>query len=273
MPDDDAGDDRSAMMRNPLVMGNWKMNGTLAEARALATAVRDGLKRPRGVEVVLCPPFTALAAVADILGSGPIRLGAQSCHWEASGAYTGEISPIMLADVGCRYVLVGHSERRREMGETDEQINRKVRSALAHGLTPVLCVGETADERRQGLTFTTVEGQLRAGLAGMTGDAIVKAVLAYEPMWAIGTGVNATPAQAAEVHGYLRGLLSELTSKEASQTIRILYGGSVKPENADTLAAEPEIDGALVGGASLNAQGFIAIARKTARAGAPARSE
>lgn len=260
-------------MRNPLVMGNWKMHGTLAEARALATAVRDGLKRPRGVEVVLCPPFTALAAVADVLGSGPIRLGAQSCHWEASGAYTGEISPVMLVDAGCRYVLIGHSERRREMGETDEHINRKLRSALAHGLTPVLCVGETADERRQGLTFTIVEGQLRAGLAGMPADAIAKAVLAYEPVWAIGTGVNATPAQAAEVHGYLRGLLSELTSKETAQTIRILYGGSVKAENADALAIEPEIDGALVGGASLNAPGFIAIARKTARAGVPARSE
>jgi len=260
-------------MRTPLVMGNWKMNGTLAEARALATAVREGLKRPRGVEVALCPPFTALAAVAEVLGTGPVRLGAQSCHWEAAGAYTGEISPVMLADLGCRYVLVGHSERRREMGETDEQINRKVQAALAHGLAPVLCVGETADERRQGLTFTTVEGQLRAGLAGMTAEAIARTTLAYEPVWAIGTGVNATPAQAAEVHGYLRGLLSELTSKEAAQSIRILYGGSVKAENADALGAEAEIDGALVGGASLNAPGFIAIVRKTARAGAAARGD
>ncbi|HSE93291.1 MAG TPA: triose-phosphate isomerase [Methylomirabilota bacterium] len=260
-------------MRTPLVMGNWKMHGTLAEARALATAVRDGLKRPRGVEVVLCPPFTALAAVAEILGGGPIRLGAQNCHWEASGAHTGEIAPPMLVDVGCRYVIVGHSERRREMGETDEQINRKVRAALAHGLTPVLCVGESAEERRQGLTFTTVEGQLRAGLSGMTAEAVARIVLAYEPVWAIGTGVNATPTQATEVHGYLRGLLSELTSKETAQTIRILYGGSVKAENAEALGAEPEIDGALVGGASLNAQGFGTIARKTARAGAVARGE
>src|SRR5262245_25984691 len=260
-------------MRTPMVIGNWKMNGLIAEARELATAVRDGLKRPRGVDVVLCPPFTALAAVSEILGSGPIRLGAQTCHWEASGAYTGEVSPAMLVDLGCRCVLVGHSERRREMGETDEQINRKLRAALAHGLTPVLCVGETADERRQGLTFTTVEGQLRAGLAGMPPDAIARTLLAYEPMWAIGTGVNATPAQAAEVHGYLRGLLSELTSKEIAQTIRILYGGSVKPENADALGAEVEIDGALVGGASLNAQTFIAIAKKTAHAGAATRGE
>jgi len=260
-------------MRTPLVIGNWKMHGTLAEARALATGIRDGLKRPRGVEVVVCPPFTALAATAEILGGGPIRLGAQNCHWEASGAHTGEISPAMLVDIGCRFVLVGHSERRREMGETDQQINAKVQAALAHGLTPVLCVGETAEERRQGLTFTTVEGQLRAGLAGMTAEAISRVVLAYEPVWAIGTGVNATPGQAAEVHGYLRGLLSELTSKDVAGTLRILYGGSVKADNAEALAAEPEIDGTLVGGASLNAQGFIAIVRKTAHAGAAAKGE
>lgn len=260
-------------MRTPLVMGNWKMHGTVAEARALATAVRDGFKRPRGVEVVLCPPFTALMAVGEILGGGPIRLGAQNCHWEAAGAHTGEIAPQMLVELGCRYVIIGHSERRRDMGETDQQINQKLGSALAHELTPVLCVGETADERRQGLTFTTVEGQLRAGLAGMGLGAIGKVVLAYEPVWAIGTGVNATPAQAAEVHGYLRGLLSELSSKDTAGTIRILYGGSVKAENVDALAAEPEIDGALVGGASLNAQAFIAIARKAARAGVAVKGE
>jgi triosephosphate isomerase len=253
-------------MRTPLVIGNWKMHGTIPEARALATGIRDGLKRPRGVEVAICPPFTALAAVAEIVNATPIALGAQNCHSEPSGAHTGEISPPMLVDVGCRFVLLGHSERRREMGETDAQINRKVAAAIAHGLTPVLCVGETADERRQGLTFTTVEGQLRAGLAGVEPAALGKIVLAYEPVWAIGTGVNATPAQAAEVHGYLRGLLSELASKEVAQAVRILYGGSVKADNIDALAAEGEIDGALVGGASLVAQGFIAIARKAARA-------
>ena len=260
-------------MRTPIVVGNWKMHGTLAEARALATALRDGLRRPRGVEVVICPPFTALAVVAEILTGSPLRLGGQDCHWEAAGAYTGEVSPAMLVELGCRYVLVGHSERRRELGETDEQISRKVQGALAHGLTPVLCVGETADERRQGLTFTTIEGQLRAGLSGLAPEAIVQVVLAYEPVWAIGTGNNATPAQAGEVHGYLRGLLSELTSKEMAQTIRLLYGGSVKADNADALAVEPEIDGVLVGGASLQAPGFIAIVRKTARAGAVARGE
>jgi len=253
-------------MRTPLVIGNWKMHGTIPEARALATGIRDGLKRPRGVEVAVCPPFTAFSAVAEILNGTPIALGAQTCHHEPSGAHTGEISPPMLLDLGCRFVLAGHSERRREAGENDAQINRKVIAAAAHGLTPVLCVGETADERRQGLTFTTVEGQLRAGLAGIEAAALGKVVLAYEPVWAIGTGVNASPAQAAEVHGYIRGLLSELASKEIAQAVRILYGGSVKADNVDALAAEADIDGALVGGASLVAQGFIAIVRKAARA-------
>ena len=258
-------------MRTPLVIGNWKMHGTLAEARALAGGIREGLKRPRGVQVVLCPPFTALAAVAEILAGGPILLVAQTCHHEPGGAHTGEISAPMLAELGCRYVLLGHSERRKELGESDEVINKKVRAALAHGLTPVLCVGETARERRQGLTFTTVEGQLRAGLAGTTADQIGKLALAYEPVWAIGSGVTATPGQAGEVHGYLRGLVGELASKKAAQTVRILYGGSVKADNVDGLIAESEIDGALIGGASLDAPGFIAIVKKAARVGAASR--
>jgi triosephosphate isomerase len=177
----------------------------------------------------------------------------------------------MLAELGCRYVIVGHSERRKEMGESDEQINRKVQAVLAGGLIPVLCVGETGEERRQGLTFTTVEGQLRAGLTGVAPDAVAKLVLAYEPVWAIGTGVNATPGQAAEVHGYLRGLVSELTSKETAQGVSILYGGSVKADNADSLLAEPEIDGALVGGASLKAPEFIAIVKKAVAVAGAAR--
>ena len=201
------------------------------------------------------------------LSGSPIALGAQNCHWEASGAFTGEVSPAMLADLGCRAVIAGHSERRREFGESDAQVNRKVHAALAHGLTPILCVGETDAERRQGLTYPVVEGQLRAGLAGLTAEAVSRCVVAYEPVWAIGTGVNASPAQAAEVHGYLRGLLSELTSKELAQAVRILYGGSVKPENVGPLISEPEIDGALVGGASLQAQAFVAIVRKTAGKG------
>jgi triosephosphate isomerase len=178
----------------------------------------------------------------------------------------------MLADVGCRVVLVGHSERRQAFGETDAQVNRKVHALLGVGLAPVLCVGETHDERRQGLTFTTVEGQLRAGLAGLDPRAVAACTLAYEPVWAIGTGVNATPAQAAEVHSYLRGLVSELASKETAQQVRILYGGSVKPDNAGELAAEPEIDGTLVGGASLDAAAFVEIVKRVAgRAVARAR--
>ncbi len=258
-------------MRTPLVIGNWKMYGLQAEARALATAVRDGLKRKAAAAVAVCPPFTALPVVAEILSGSAVALGAQTCHHEPAGAHTGEIAVPMLAELGCRYVLAGHSERRKEMGETDEQINRKVQAVLAHGLTPVLCVGETAEERRQGLTFTTVEGQLRAGLAGVAPEAVAKVVLAYEPVWAIGTGVNATPAQATEVHGYLRGMVSELSSKETAQAVSILYGGSVKADNAESLLGEPEIDGALVGGASLKAQDFIAIVRKAAAAPAAAR--
>jgi triosephosphate isomerase len=251
-------------MRTPLVIGNWKMHGTQAMARELAQAVRDGLKRPRGVEVAVCPPFTALPAVAEVL-----TLGAQNCHWEGQGAFTGEISPTMLAELGCRWVLLGHSERRHVFRETDEEINRKMTAALRHGIAPVLCVGETEEERRQGLTFTVVEGQLRAGWAGLSSEDLARCVLAYEPVWAIGTGAVATPAQAAEVHRYLRGLVSEVASKELAQSVRILYGGSVKADNAQALTQEPDIDGVLVGGASLQAPSFITIAKKSAaRSGA-----
>ena len=249
------------------------MHGTVAEAKPLASGVRDGVRRVRGVEVVVCPPFTALSAVADVVRDTTVGLGAQNCHWDGQGAHTGEIAVGMLGELGCRYVILGHSERRKEMGETDDLINRKMSAVLGRGLTPILCVGETAEERRQGLTFTTVEGQLRAGLAGIAPERIATTVLAYEPVWAIGTGQNATPAQASEVHGYLRGLLSELTAKETAQTIRILYGGSVKAENAAELVAAPDIDGALVGGASLKAADFVAIAKHAARAGTSARGD
>jgi triosephosphate isomerase len=254
-------------MRIPLVVGNWKMHGPVAEARDLARSIRDGVKRARGVEVVVCPPFTALAAVSEVLAGSPVGLGAQNCHWEERGAFTGEISPVMLGELGCRLGLLGHSERRHAFRETDEEVSKKVGAALRHGLRPLPCVGETAEERRQGLTFNVVEGQLRAGWAGLGHDEIGKCLLAYEPVWAIGTGVNATPGQAAEVHGYLRGLASQLGSKEAALSVRILYGGSVKPDNAASFTEEQDIDGVLVGGASLHAPGFITIARKSAAMG------
>ena len=260
-------------MRTPLIVGNWKMHGSRVEARDLARAVRDGLRRPKGVEVAVCPPFTALQVVGEVLHGSPIALGAQTCHWEERGAFTGEIAPPMLVDLGCRMVLIGHSERRHLFRETDEEIGRKVRACLAHGLAPMLCVGETAEERRQGLTFTVVEGQLRAGWSGLTPDEIARCLVAYEPVWAIGTGVNATPAQAAEVHGYLRGLVSELGSKELAQSTRILYGGSAKPDNAEELTTAPDIDGLLVGGASLVATSFVAIVKTSARGGGAAAKE
>src|SRR5262245_12228504 len=171
-------------MRTPLVVGNWKMHGTQTSARELAQSIRDGLKRPRGVDVVVCPPFTALAAVGAVLNGSAIGMGAQNCHWESQGAFTGEISPAMLSELGCRLVLVGHSERQHVLHETDDEINKKVSAALRHGLEPLLCVGETAEERRQGLTFTVVEGQLRAGWAGLSADDISRCLLAYEPVWA-----------------------------------------------------------------------------------------
>jgi triosephosphate isomerase (TIM) len=255
-------------MRTPLVVGNWKMYGTVTEGRALAQAVREGLRRVRGVEIVVCPPFTALAIVAEALSGSPVTWGAQNCHWEEQGAFTGEISPRMLTDLRCRLVILGHSERRHVLRETDAEINRKVAAALRAGIQPLLCVGETTDERRQGLTFTVVEGQLRAAWAGLASEDIGRCLLAYEPVWAIGTGATATPAQAAEVHGFLRGLIAELTFKEQAQAMRILYGGSVKAENAGELAQEPDIDGALVGGASLQAASFIAIVKQCASRGA-----
>jgi triosephosphate isomerase len=252
--------------RVPFVVANWKMQGGLVDGKELAQAVRDGLKRPRGVEVAICPPFTALGAVGGVLAGSPILLGGQNCHWEPRGAFTGEVSAEMLAEAGCRLVILGHSERRHLFRETDEEINRKVSACLRAGLMPLLCVGETGEDRRQGLTFTVVEGQLRAGWAGLSAAEIGRCALAYEPVWAIGTGLTATPGQAAEVHGYLRGLVSELASKEISQAMRILYGGSVKADNAGDLAQEADIDGALVGGASLQAAGFISIVRKSVAA-------
>lgn len=247
------------MARTPLIAGNWKMHKSVGEALALVAAL-TGERRPEGVEVAVCPPFTALGAVARALEGSSIRLGAQDMHWEAQGAFTGAISPLMLADVGCTYVIVGHSERRQLFGETDAAVGRKVRAAFAHGLTPILCVGERLDERDAGRTEAVVTGQTEAGIAGLTPEQIARLVIAYEPVWAIGTGRSASGEEANRVIAVIRGVLSERAGAAAAQT-RILYGGSVTPENAAEFARQPEVDGALVGGASLDAGRFLGIVR------------
>jgi triosephosphate isomerase (TIM) len=243
------------MSRIPLIAGNWKMHTTIAEAEQLAAAVVTASKDLSDREVMIAPPFTHLAAVNKVLASSKVKLGAQNVCWEAEGAFTGEISPPMLRDLGCSMALVGHSERRHLFGESDELINHRLRGALRFGLTPVFCIGETLAEREENQTFAVLEQQVRAGLAGI---ALVDAplVVAYEPVWAIGTGKTATTAQAQEVHGFIRGVLAALSEKKVAEQIRILYGGSVKSDNVDELLRQQDIDGALVGGASLKAESF-----------------
>lgn len=230
------------------------------EAIALASAVKLDLLNFTDAEVVLCPPFTALKAVGDALQGSYIKLGAQNMHWEKEGAYTGEISPAMLRGVFCHYVILGHSERRALFHETNEAVNRKVKAALSAGLKPIVCAGETLAERETGRTADVVRIQVETGLAGIeTGAAGI--VLAYEPVWAIGTGRTATPDQAQEVHAFLRGILARMFGDNTAANIRILYGGSVKPGNARELFSRPDIDGGLIGGASLDARAFVEIVR------------
>jgi triosephosphate isomerase (TIM) len=240
----------------PVIAGNWKMHKTLAEARDLAREIVRGVPPQARAEVVLAPPYTALAAVAGEIGGSPVVLAAQDTFWEDKGAFTGAIAPGMLADVGCSYVIVGHSERRQHFGDTDDMVNRKVKAVLAAGMKPIMCVGETLAEREAGRTFAVVETQVLGGLAGFPVPERERLVIAYEPVWAIGTGKTATPQQAQEVHHLIRELLSELLG---TATIRILYGGSVTPDNAATLLAQPDLNGALVGGASLKAASFLGI--------------
>ena len=244
--------------RQPFIAGNWKMHKTLAEARALARDIRDGAAPGRRAEVALAPPYTALAAVAAELAGSDIRLAAQDTFWEKQGAYTGAISPAMLADVGCHYVIVGHSERRQHFGDTDEIVNRKLTAVVAAGLIPILCVGETKAEREADQTLQVVREQLAKGLGALKPTTGTALVIAYEPVWAIGTGLTATPEQAQTVHHFIRSLLREFLGP-AAEAIRIQYGGSVTPDNAATLLAQPDIDGALVGGASLKPELFLPI--------------
>jgi triosephosphate isomerase len=248
-------------MRRPFIAGNWKMHKVTAEASVLGTEIASSCRGLDDIDIAVAPPFTALAMVRKALEGTSIALGAQNMHWEDKGAFTGEISPAMLRDAGCRYVILGHSERRQFFGETDEGVNRRVLAALSHGLLPIVCVGESEDERDRNVTFVVVDRQITAGLAKVTAGQLANLVIAYEPIWAIGTGRTATPAQAQEVHVAIRAKLSTLFGKDAAAGVRILYGGSVKPDNIDSLMAEADIDGALVGGASLEARSYERICK------------
>jgi triosephosphate isomerase (TIM) len=249
----------------PLVVGNWKMHGTLAEAAALARGVLNGARDIDGVELAVAPPFTALSTVAAITRDSALTLAAQNVHWEMRGAFTGEISPEMVRELGCRYAIVGHSERRHIFHESDAMVAKRVAAAAAAGLRPILCVGETLDERQADKTDSVVSRQLKTALKGLGKDVIKFVSIAYEPVWAIGTGHNATPEQIEAVHRQVRNVLGQLWEGEAARVCRLLYGGSVKPENAAELAAVPEVNGFLVGGASLKADSFLTIARACRR--------
>ncbi|EAX46942.1 Triose-phosphate isomerase [Thermosinus carboxydivorans Nor1] len=247
-------------MRKPIIAGNWKMHKTVAEAQALVQDIVRLTADAGEVEVVVCPPFTALYSVRTVVGGTHVRLAAQNVHWEQQGAFTGEISPAMLRDVGCDYCIIGHSERRQYFAETNETVNKKVKAALAHDLIPIMCVGETLAEREAGATAAVVGEQVRGGLAGLTADQVAAMVIAYEPVWAIGTGRTASPRDANAVCAFIRAIVREMFG-DAADRVRIQYGGSVKPENIAELMAQSDIDGALVGGASLDAVSFSGIVK------------
>jgi len=248
-------------MRTPLIAGNWKMNKTVGEARELVIALKDKLAGVTDVEIAVAPPFTSLLAVAEVIEGSNIKLAAQDMHWEKQGAFTGEISPLMLKDAGCQYVIIGHSERRIYFSETNETVNKKVKTAHAHSLRPIVCVGEKLEEREAGITKDVVKDHVVNGLAGLTEEQMLDTVIAYEPVWAIGTGKTATPDLAQEVHEFIRELLSKQYSPSVADAVRIQYGGSVRPDNIAQLMAQPDIDGGLIGGASLDADSFARIVR------------
>ncbi len=246
-------------MSSPLFVGNWKMHGTRVEGFALAREIRKGLRSVKGVEVVLAPPFTALTSVREAVKGSAIRLAGQNVHWQEEGAFTGEISPKMLRDLGCSFVIVGHSERRRLFNESDQTVGKKIAAALTARLRPILCVGETLQERKKGATMRVIARQLHLALKAIEKNAIQKIEIAYEPVWAIGTGRNATPDQIEQAHHWIRQLLKRLVGTKAAEKNRILYGGSVRPDNAADLVKIPEVNGLLVGGASLRAESFLSI--------------
>jgi triosephosphate isomerase len=245
-------------MRKPIIAGNWKMHKGIEETRQLLGELKDMEMSPE-IEVVVCPPFTSLSEAAELLVGTAIGLGAQNMHWEKSGAYTGEVSPCMLKEIGCKYVIIGHSERRQYFGETDEMVNFKVKSAFNHDLIPIVCVGENLEQRKNGETKSLVTNQVKKALEGLTEKQVERIVIAYEPIWAIGTGVSAKGEDANEVIKLIRDIIAGDFGKDISQKVRIQYGGSVKPGNIKEFMEQPEIDGALVGGASLKAVDFGAI--------------
>jgi triosephosphate isomerase len=246
-------------VRRALIIGNWKMHKTVAQAVKFARELAGGFTAKADREVAIAPPFTALQALQAALKDTPIALCAQDVHWEQEGAFTGEVSAPMLLDAGCRYVLIGHSERRRWFGETNEDVNRKAKAALRAGLFPVVCVGETLDEREADQTFSIIRRQLKEGLNNIAADDIRRAIVAYEPVWAIGTGKTATPEQAEEIHDFIRQFLARIHGTDIAAGICILYGGSVNPDNTGPLMAQKDIDGLLVGGASLDPESFRKI--------------
>ncbi len=246
-------------MRKPIIAGNWKLHKTTAESVELVRSLLKETTEAKDVEIVVAPVFTSLGNVADAIAGSDIRLAAQNCYPEKSGAFTGEVSPFLLKDIGCSYVIVGHSERRQIFKEDDAFINKKVKAVLAEGLTAILCIGETLQEREAQRMFDVLSVQVKVGLDGLSAAEMENVVIAYEPVWAIGTGKTATNEQAQEAHAFIRGLLTEMFDEDVSQKVRILYGGSVKPDNVDGLMTQPDVDGALVGGASLKASDFARI--------------
>ncbi len=247
-------------MRTKFVAGNWKMNTTLSEAKALAAAVAKGVSPTCPVIVAVCPPFPWLAAVGEVVSGSPVALGAQDVHFEKKGAYTGEVSPAMLKEAGCKYVIIGHSERRHQLGESDAAVNHKVHTALEEGMHVILCMGETLAERERNLQERVFQRQVYAACAGLSDEQFSRLTIAYEPVWAIGTGKVATPEQAQTAHAFVRERLRVVYGAPIANAVSILYGGSVTPENAAGLLHQPDVDGALVGGASLKADQFLAIA-------------
>jgi len=249
-------------MRKTIIAGNWKMYKTINEAIELANGLKRELFNLENIDTVICPPYTALSETAEVIAESNIELGAQDCFWQEEGAFTGEVSCKMIKDAGAKYVIIGHSERRQFFGETNETVNKKIKAALKAGLLPIVCCGETLAEREKNKTFDVLTDHIKNGLIDITSEEMEKITIAYEPVWAIGTGKTATPAQAQEAHKFIRNLLVKIFDKETAQETRIQYGGSVKPENTLELINQPDIDGALVGGASLKVDSFSAIVKK-----------